>query len=309
MRASVNCIGKQGSRSLIQIVSVIKATALETLSEPIVLLSTMVSLVLAIGAPAMHYHQFGEASRMARDAAFSALMLGGGLIAVIAAIIANRREIERKTVIAAVVRPISRTTFFLAKTAGAALAAAVSMVSIASVSMTIIRAAVIGGAIAEAKGLVARLYGPSLVVAVCAVVLPVAIAALLNRFARFRFVQSANLLTLLIAFAGTFFQFDFRLVALILPALTLSALPSLLLLSAASAFSIRWRTGSAVAATALTALLFLPALGNYSPADMVSATACVGWSYVLPAAAALIPAVALFLFLGVLMFNRMENFD
>ena len=50
------------------IMSVAKATALEILSEPLTLLVLLAALTMAVLAPAFHYHQFGEATRMARDA-------------------------------------------------------------------------------------------------------------------------------------------------------------------------------------------------------------------------------------------------
>ena len=94
------------------------ATVLEILGEPFVLLLTLSSLALAVLAPAFHYHQFGEASRMARDAGISALILGGSVLAVFAPIRTYRREIESGTVLTALALPVSRTLFFLAKFLG-----------------------------------------------------------------------------------------------------------------------------------------------------------------------------------------------
>ena len=48
--------------------AIAKATALEIFSEPLSLLLLLSALALVILAPALHYPQFGEPTRLARDA-------------------------------------------------------------------------------------------------------------------------------------------------------------------------------------------------------------------------------------------------
>ena len=99
--------------------SIAYATALEILSEPLSLLVLLAALVLTVLAPAFHYHQFGEATRMARDAGLSSVFICGAVIAVFGTIRSFRREIESGTMAMALAHPVSRTDFFLAKAIGA----------------------------------------------------------------------------------------------------------------------------------------------------------------------------------------------
>ena len=94
---------------------VIKATAIEILSSPLTLLLLLAALTLAVLAPAFHYHQFGEATRMARDAGFSAIFTCGTAVAVFCTIQAFRSEIESGTLQMALSHPISRASFFISK--------------------------------------------------------------------------------------------------------------------------------------------------------------------------------------------------
>ena len=105
-----------------QFFSIARATALEMASEPLALLLTLSAMALAVLAPIMHYHQFGEASRMARDAGLSALLVFGIAYAVFCTVKSVRREIDSGTLEMALAHPVSRAGFFLAKLTGAALA-------------------------------------------------------------------------------------------------------------------------------------------------------------------------------------------
>jgi len=279
------------------------ATALELLSEPLCLLIALTALALAALAPAVHYHQFGEPSRMARDAGFSALLLGGLFYAAFGALKTCRREVESGTMETALAHSVSRTKFFLAKFAGGVLAYLVFAFTVVAVSLTVVNGAEIGGRLAAARCDVARLWGPSLALALGAPVLSLCLAATLNRFARFRFTLAANLLALAIALAGAAYRFDALLAARILPASILFALPPLVLLAASSAFAIRFRTNVAASLTALAASVLLPALGNYCLSDALAKGGVVPVSYFWLALAAVLPAVAAFIALGVNFIN------
>ena len=177
-----------------QFFSIARATALEMASEPLALLLTLSAMALAVLAPIMHYHQFGEASRMARDAGLSALLVFGIAYAVFCTVKSVRREIDSGTLEMALAHPVSRSGFFLAKLTGAALAYLVFAVTVTAVSVTTVNGAEIGGRIAAKVGDVATVFGPSRVCAISAIVVPTVLGAVLNRFARFRFTLTATVL-------------------------------------------------------------------------------------------------------------------
>ena len=283
--------------------AIVFATALEILGEPLVLLVLVASLAVATLAPAMHYHQFGEPSRMARDAGISALVLGGAVVACAGTARTFRREIESGTAQAALAHSVSRTAFFLWKSMGCFVAYAVFSATVSLVSLTVVRGAEIGGAIALETGVMARLWGPSLALAVATFVIPMLVAAALNRFCRFRFVITANLLSLALAAAGSLYSFDARLACRLLTALALSAAPSLVLLSASAAFAVRFRLNAVSLAVSLVAATVLPALGNYCLSDALVDGGAVPGQYFMAAILSIVPAVAALLMAGVHFIN------
>jgi len=279
------------------------ATALELLGEPLCLLITLSALALSALAPAVHYHQFGEPSRMARDAGFSALLLGGMLYTAFGALKTCRREVESGTMETVLAHSVSRTRFFLAKCAGGMLAYLVFAVTVAATSLTAVNGSEIGARLAAARHDLARLWGPSLAFALAVPVLSLVLAATLNRFWRFRFTLTANLLALVFALVGVVYRFDAALAARILPASVLFALPPLVILAASSAFAIRFRMNVAASLTALAAAAFLPALGNYCLSDALAKGGSVSPSYLASACVAILPVIAAFLALGVKFIN------
>jgi hypothetical protein len=283
--------------------AIVFATALEILGEPLVLLVLVASLAVATLAPAMHYHQFGEPSRMARDAGISALLLGGAVVACAGAARTFRREIESGTAHAALAHSVSRTAFFLWKSLGCCVAYAAFSATVSLVSLTVVRGAEIGGALAMENGTMARLWGPSLVLAVAAFVVPMLAAAALNRFFRFRFVMTANLLSLIAAAAGSLYSFDALLACRLLPVFALSAMPSLVLLAGSAAFAVRFRSNAVSLAVSLIAAAALPALGNYCLSDALVDGGAVPLPYFLAAFLSIVPAVAALLLAGVHFIN------
>ena len=284
-----------------RLLPVVRTTALEILSEPLSLLVLLAALVLAVLAPAFHYHQFGEATRMARDAGFSALFTCGGVIAVFGTIRAIRAEIESGTAEMVLAHSVSRAGFFLAKASGAFAAYLVFAAIVFLTAVTIVDGAAIGGAIAAAGGGLARLYGPRLAAGVGVIVLPLVLAAALNRFAGCRFVITAFRTALLLAAASAAVALwrDAALVLRMLPVAVLIALSAAALLSAAAALAVRFRANVAASATGVVFAVFLPAAGNYYLADALSGGGAVPWGYVGLAALAAVPAILLFLLLGI----------
>ena len=286
--------------------AIIKATALEILSEPLVFLVTIAAMSLAVLTPALHYHEFGDPSKMARDAGVSAILVGGLVIAAFGAVKTMRREIETQTALTALSLPVSRRMFFLSKTAGVFLAYLFFVITVGSVSIAAVRGAVIGGEIAARENSVARMYGPVFAFAIAAIVVPFLYGAVVNHSLRRRFTLNANLCTGIIALVAMFFRFDVSVFLKTLPVYVLVALPALILLAASAAFAIRFRFNAASSLAILVFALFLPALGNYCVTDVVSAGESVSWVYLLVASAAVLPPVAALLYLGTVMFENAE---
>lgn len=285
--------------------SIAHATALEILSEPLSLLVLLAALVLTVLAPAFHYHQFGEATRMARDAGLSSIFTCGTVIAIFGTIRAFRREVESGTMAMALAHPISRTSFFLAKTVGACAAYLVFAAIVFFTALVIVDGAAIGGMIAAKSGDIARLHGPNFAEGVGVIVLPLVIGAALNRFARFRFVLSSFVLALLlsIAFAGLSILRDAVWPLRLLPVAALIGMFAFVLLSASAAFAVRLKANAAASAAGVVLLILLPAIGNYYMADALSKGGAVPWSYVGCAVLAALPAVLFFLLLGIHFIN------
>ena len=286
-------------------ISIIKATALEVLSEPLSLLVLLAALVITVLAPAFHYHQFGEATRMARDAGLSSVFTCGTVIAIFGTIRAFRREVESGTMAMVLAHPVSRTVFFLSKTGGVCAAYLVLTGIVFLTTLVIVDGAAIGGAIAAKSGDIARLHGPNFAEGIGVIVLPLVIGAILNRFGRFRFVLSSFALAFLlsIAFAGLSVSRDGAWFLRLLPVTALIWMLAFVLLSASAAFAVRLKANAAASAAGVVLLLLLPAIGNYYMADALSKGGVVPWSYVGCAALAALPAVLFFLFLGVHFIN------
>lgn len=280
--------------------AIVRTTALEMLSEPLSLLVLLAALALEVLAPAFHYHQFGEPTRMARDAGLSAFLTCGGVFAVFVTIRAFRREVESGTLEMALAHPVSRAGFFLAKTTGAAFAYLLFACVVAMTSLVIVHGAAIGGEIARRSGDIARLYGPCFAAGMAVIVLPLVVGAALNRFAGCRFVLSAFVVafTLSAAAAAVAVVRDPGLAGRLVSAFVLLALTGFVFVSSAAAFSVRLKANAAAACVGVVAAVALPAVGNYYLADALSNGGSVPWSYVGLAVAATVPAVALFLFLG-----------
>ena len=286
-------------------IPIVKATAFEILSEPLSLLVLLASLVLTVLAPAFHYHQFGEATRMARDAGLSSVLTGGLVVAVFGTIRAFRREVESGTMAMALAHPVSRTEFFLAKTLGAGLAYLVFVSVVFLTALVIVDGAAIGGMIAAKSGDIARLYGPNLAEGVGVIVLSLVVGAALNRFGNVRFVLSSFILalSLSLAFAALSVVRDATGFLRLLPVVTLIVLFTTVPLAAAAAFAVRLKANAAASSAGLVLALLLPAVGNYYMADALSKGGSVPWTYVGSAALAMLPAVLLFLFLGIHFIN------
>ena len=285
--------------------SIARATALEILSEPLTLLVLLAALAIAVLAPAFHYHQFGEPTRMARDAGLSSLFTGGLVVAVFGTIRSFRREIESGTMSMALAHSVSRTGFFLAKALGALEAYLAFAAVVFCVLLVIVDGAAIGGEIARQSGDIARLYGPRLAEGVGVIVLPLVAAAGLNRFGHVRFVRTAFILALAPALgcAALSAVRGVTWVLRLLPVAALVVVFTSVLLAAAAALAVRLKANVAASVAGLLFLAAVPAVGNYYLPDALAKGGTVSWSYVALATLAAVPALFLFLMLGICFIN------
>ena len=283
--------------------SIAKATALEILSEPLSLLLLLSALALSTLAPSFHYHQFGEATRMARDAGFSALFTCGLLVSVFGTVRSFRREIETGTVQMALAHPVSRAGFFLSKVAGVLLAGSFFSAIVIATMVTVVNGAAIGGALAARSGEIASLWGPSLAIGVGTILVPLAVGAALHRFLRFRFVLTSFGCAFVLALLGVCYRFDMRLFLRLLPVVLPVLTVHLVFVTAASMAAVRFKANGALAFVGVLFAASLPAIGNYYLPDALSNGGHLPWGYVGLAAMAAFPAAGAFLCAGVRFFN------
>jgi len=286
--------------------AIARATALEILSEPLSLLLLLATLAIVTLAPAFHYHQFGEASRMARDAGFSGLFLGGSLYAVFGILRSFRREVESGTLQMALAHPVSRGAFFRSKLLGAFLAQLVFWTTVSATAVTLVNGAEIGGLVATKSGDIARIWGPSLALGLATILLPLVVAAVLNRFFRIRFVLTSSLLSAVVALTGMAYAFHPEIVLRLLPVFLLLLLLSTVFLAASAAMAVRFPANLAASLVGLVAAAFMPAVGNYYLSDALAKGGRVEWPYVGWAALATLPAVAAFVLLGLRFFQERD---
>lgn len=285
-----------------------RMTLVELLSEPFVFLTLLTSLALTVLAPAFRYHQFGEVSRLARDAGFSAFLLGGAIASVFGAIRSVRREVESGTCEAALAHAISPAMFLTAKILGFCLVVGVFLLSVFALTVVMVDGMEVGARLAARDGGLVRPWGPSLAIGVAVLILPIAAAAAANRFAGRRFTLTAMVLTVALAVVGAGVRARADLVVRYLPVMALAAVPVVLLTVAASILAFRHRVNVAATGTGLVALALVPALGNYCVAEALTDGGSLPLRYVLSALVAAVPALGALIALGSLMsFPREER--
>ena len=95
-----------------------RTAAVESLAEPLTAVLFLSGFGMVHLAPAFHYHQFGEAGRLARECGFSALLVFGLVFATASAVRTVGRELESGTAAAALALAVPRSLFLAAKIAG-----------------------------------------------------------------------------------------------------------------------------------------------------------------------------------------------
>ena len=272
--------------------AIAKATTLEIVNEPLSLLLLSASLALAVFAPAFHYHQFGEPTRMARDAGLSALLIGGTIFSVAGTLRTFRREFSSGTAAVALSHPVSRVQFLFAKALGAYAAFALFALAVGSVAATMVNGAAIGAAVAKSTGDIPRLWGPSYAFGVAAIALPFVVGAVLNRVFRVRFPLSAFMTALAISAGSIAYRPDVRTIVRMLPAEALLWIPPAFFILAASAASVRFGPSAAAAVSAACVACFLPFAGNYCLSEALAKDGTIPSLYVFAALACALPAIA-----------------
>ncbi len=285
--------------------AIVRAALFEVLSEPLSLLLTLSALLLAIVAPVVHCHNFGEPARMACDAGLSALLTGGLALGIFAAVRAFRREEESGTLAMALVHPVSRASFFVSKCVGVWLGVGALMWTVFCAMVVMVRGALIGGGIAALNGDVPRVWGPSVALAVAIPLLSVLAGAAWNRFGHGRFVFSTQVLAIGLGTAALFYPWEWRLFPRLFVSAALLLLPAGVFTAAAAALAVRLRDRYAVSIAFGLLVLALPALGNYYPSVRVFNA---GWTLrdALFAAGAAIPLVVGFALLGIHFLDRKD---
>lgn len=284
--------------------SIVRATALEIACDALALLVTLAALALSTFAGALHYHQFGEPARMAREAGLSALMVGGIVFCVFSCVRTIRREIESQTVQMALSHSVSRGSFLCAKIAGVLAAYALFFAIVLANSMTAVRGSVLGAEMA--RGGIARVWGPSLAFGVAPMILPLVAAAALNRFLGMRFVKGAMALMLFVSLAGVFYRPDWGLAARQAGAALALVPPAVFFTALAGALAAKFPSNASLALSFAAVLAGLPAFGAHYLADAVSKGAPVPWGFVALTYAAASPLVAAALLAGVRLFKGMK---
>lgn len=304
--------------------SVIRATALEMSSEPLALMLTLGAVVSVVLCSALHFHQFGEPSRMARDAGLSAILIFGILYCVFCTIKIYRREIESGTLQMALSHPISRTGFFLAKAVGALLSYLVFLLTVYGVMNLMVIGAEVGFWISRVKGDIALVWTPAIVCAVAVVLVPLLVGAALDRFAHCRFTTSATWTALICSWTACWYvcrQAPARMAELaasypgleridvfesagrLFPAVVAVALAAPVFILAAAAFAAKFRDNAAASLAGLVFVLSIPALSGYYLSDALAQGGTIPWSYVALAGAATIPFAMAFALLGLMFFK------
>lgn len=299
---------------------VIRATVLEMSSEPLALLLTFCAAFTVAITSLLHFHQFGESTRMARDAGLSALLVFGILQAIFCTIKAVRREIESGTAQMALAHSLSRPAFLLSKMIGASISSMMFTVTVSCVVADIVIGAAVGGFVTTATGdCVAILWPTSLKIVAGVILLPLVLATLLDWLGRFRFTKTATILTLVCAVLSLplsllladgvcaemfpeMMPVLHEMVWKLLPALVVTYFPLPLFAAVAAAFAVRFKDNTASSISVGLFFLMIPFLSNYYLSDALASGGSLSWSWVGIVALATLPLIAAFAWLGVVLF-------
>lgn len=306
--------------------SLSSSAALEALAEPLSAILFLVALLTIHLAPVFHYHQFGEAGRLARECGFSALLVFGLILATAAAVRSIGGEIASGTAAAALARPVSRPLFFCAKVAGVSAFFGVFCAAVAAATLLAVLTSETATQLADCcddHG-ASRLWATGLACGLFGTLGAFVAAALSNRFARTRFCVGACLLMALgqplaLLAALPFGQDGFAATAAavpwrILPPLSVLACGCVVFVAFAGALSVRLKpapTAALVAAAALSSFVWplravLPAIGRFWMVDSLAGCGRVPCAEIVAAVAAAVCLTAFWLVAGSLLLRGRE---
>ncbi len=302
-----------------------RSATLEALAEPLSAILFLVALGTVHLAPVFHYHQFGEAGRLARECGFSALLVFGLVFATAAAVRAIGGEIASGTAAAALARPVPRALFFCAKTAGVGAAFGFFLIAVASATVLATYSSAVGAQLADCcEGPASRIWAPGLAAGIGFTLGAFILAALLNRFIRARFCVSACVLMAVAQPLALVVSFPFGhegLVATarampwaIVPALGVLACGCCVFIAFAGALAVRLKpapTAALVAGAVITSFVWpiralLPEINRFWLVDRLAGGGALPWSEVGAAAGAAVCLVAFWLIAGSLLLQRRE---
>ncbi len=306
-------------------IALARSATLEALAEPLSAILFLVALSTVHLAPVFHYHQFGEAGRLARECGFSALLVFGLVFATAAAVRAIGGEIAAGTAAAALARPVPRSLFFCAKVAGVVAAFALFLVAVAAATVLATYSSAIGALLADfCEGPPSRIWTPGLALGIGFTLGAFGLAAMLNRFIRARFcftacVAMAVAQPLALALSLPLGQGGFGITVQampwnIVPALGVLASGCCVFIVLAGALAVRLKpapTAALVAGAVLSSFVWpvralLPEINRFWLVDRLAGGGALPWGEAGAAVAAAVCLVALWLVAGSLLLQRRE---
>ena len=189
--------------------AVASATALELASRPETLLLLLAGVVLTALIPLLHFHDFGEPGRIARDGGLAYQLVIGTALAAFSVSRSIRDELDDGTAMAALSKPVGRGAFLVGKWLG--VCAVMGRFWAATLAATIIAARVSPRFVTFADGTMGYLAdaaSQSMLLAAPPLALLVGGALHNRRRARFCLAASAALTWLMLAALAATLLFD-----------------------------------------------------------------------------------------------------
>ena len=283
-----------------------RTAAVESLAEPLTAVLFLSGCLLVHAAPALHYHQFGEAGRLARECGLSALLMFGLVFATASAVHTVGRELESGTAAAALALAVPRPLFLVAKVCGVLSSLLIFAGALACATALSGSSAVIAAAFRADHGTGMQVWGPCLAAGVGLTLGALALAAAANRFLRMRFclvaclaLAAAQPLALAVAACwrgeGMPPSFAGYLPALgaLLPAFAALLTGCAVFVSLAGALATRLKSATVTACVAVAIVLsfvhplraVLPDINRFWLVDALANGGTLAWGAVLPALA------------------------
>lgn len=293
-----------------------RSATLEALAEPVSAILLLVALMTVHIAPVFHFHEFGEAGRLARECGFSALLVFGLVFATASAVRAIGGEISSGTAAVALARPVPRGLFFCGKIFGVAAAFALFLGAVAFATVLATYASAEGARLATLGEDGVRIWTPGLASGTCCTLGAFILAALGNRFLRTRFCVGACVLMAVAqplalfgvapfgaeGFTATCGQMSWA----ILPAMVVLASGCCVFIAFAGALAVRLKpapTGALVAAGVIVSFVWplravLPEIGKFWLVESLADGGCMAMVDAGPALGAAACLTALWLVVG-----------